>query len=361
MKGTFDNDTPITFRIKNSKPEKRGKTYNRTFSQEKWAQVNPENKAILEDFLLDLRSRKRSPRTITGYEQDIKIILCHILDSMNNISLLEMKKKDFRAISLWLSEGMGGGDKDSKGRSSARCNRMHSAMNSMMQYVCDNEDEYGIEVNQSKRVPGLPNERVKDDEDDFFFSYDEWKEVRQRLIDMGEIQIALFWSLAFDSGARKGEMLQIEKACFYEDGNHWTNIVRGKRGKKFPLFYMNDTRELALQWLEKRGEDDIPELFVYHGLPASGQTAYTWVLKCSKILSEIRGEPCNIFPHSIRHSRAECLSRGEDDRLKDENGKNRVYDLNEIRIFLHHDSVDVTQGYLKSRDEEILNNMFNVT
>lgn len=339
------------------------KTYNKTYNPEKWEKVNPENKAILEDFMLDMRSRKLSPRTIEGYRQDLRILLCHIYDAHENKSVLELKKRDFRDINLWMSEGLGGGAEDSKGRSSARVNRMHSAMNSLMTYVCDNEEDYGIEVNQSKRVPGLPKERVKDNEDDFFFSYSEQRQVLQRLIDMGETQIALLWALAFDSGARKTELAQVEKAGFLDVTNHWTNVVRGKRGKKFQLIYLDDTRELALKWLEERGDDKIPELFVVgkdddkHA--ATGENIYAWVQKCSKILSEVRGEPCNIFPHSIRHSRAECLSRGEDDRLKDENGNNRTYSLDEIRVFMHHDSVDVTQSYLKPRDTEILNEMFN--
>lgn len=341
----------------------REKTYNRTYTEEKWVQVNPENKAILEDFLLDMRSRKLSPRTIEAYRQDLRILLCHIFDAHNNQSVLELKKRDFRAINLWMSEGLGGNAEDNKGRSSARVNRMHSAMNSLMTYVCDNEEDYGIEVDQSKRVPGLPNERVKDNEDDFFFTYSEHREVLRRLIEMGETQIALLWAIAFDSGARKTELTQIEKANFCDPNCHWTNVVRGKRGKKFPLVYLDDTRKLALKWLEERGEDDIPELFIVRNgseiHAATGDNLYAWVQKCSKILSDVRGEPCSIFPHSIRHSRAECLSRGEDDRLKDANGNNRVYSLDEIRVFMHHDSVDVTQSYLKPRDTEILNEMFN--
>lgn len=342
---------------------RRSITYNRTFSPEKWEKVNPENITILDDFIIDMQSRKLSPRTIEGYRQDLRIILCHILDALNNMSVLEMKKKDFRAISLWLSSGIGGSDDDKHGRSNARVNRMKSALNSMMTYVCDNDDEYGIEVNQAKRVPGLPNERVKDNMNDFFFTYDEWKEVRKRLLEAGETQVALLWSIAFDSGARKTEIIQIEKNSFLDPNTHWTNVVRGKRGKKFPLVYLDDTRELALQWLKERGDDDVPQLFVYgardNRRPITGEHVYSWVLKCSRILTEVRGEPCDIFPHSIRHSRAECLSRGTDERLKDSDGNNRVYTLDEIRVFMHHDSVDVTQSYLKPRDTEILNDMFN--
>ena len=336
--------------------------YNKTFSPEKWDQVNPENKQILDDFLLEYRAQKKSPRTIEGYRQDLRIILVHILEKHNNKSLLEMTKKDFRNITLWLSEGMGGTESDNKGRSNSRVNRMKSSLNSMLTFVED-DDSYDYDQNLAKKVKGLPKERVKNDEKDFFFSFKEFIAVRQRLIDDGDFQTAALWSLAFDSGARRGELAQVEKAGFYDENNHWTNVVRGKRGKQFPWVYLDDTREIVLKWLEQRGEDDIPLLWTIgtgeDKRPAEADLLYSRILKCSKILSDIRGEEASIFPHTIRHARAEVMSRGEDDRLKDANGNNRVYSLDEIRILLHHDSVDVTQSYLKPRDNEILQGMFN--
>ena len=341
----------------------RGTCYNRTFSPEKWEQVNPENKQILDDFLLEFRSQKKSPRTIQAYYQDLRIILIHIMEKHGNKSLLEMTKKDFRNISLWLSEGMNGNADDNQGRSNARVNRMKASLNSMMTF-CEEDDSYDYDQNLAKKVKGLPRERVKTDESDFFFTYSEFIAVRDRLVANGDLQTAALWSLEFDSGARRGEIAQVEKAGFYDPNTHWTNVVRGKRGKMFPLVYLGDTRDIVLQWLEQRGDDDIPLLWTVGSgedkHAADPDLIYSRIMKCSRILSEIRGEECEIFPHSIRHSRAECLSRGEDDRLKDANGNNRVYSLDEIRVFLHHDSIDVTQGYLKPRDNEILEGMFNI-
>lgn len=335
--------------------------YNRTFSEEKWAQVNPENKAILEDFLIEYRSQKKSPKTIEAYRQDLRIILIHIMEKHNNKSLLDMTKKDFRNITLWLSEGLNGNETDSQGRSASRTNRMKAAINSLLDHV-ENDDSYDYDQNMAKKVKGLPKERVKTDEDAFFFSFSDFIKVRDRLIESGDLQTAALWSLAFDSGARRTELSQVTKQGFYEPTNHWTNVVRGKRGKMFPLVYLDDTREIVLKWLEQRGEDNIDCLWVVGNgearHAATSELLYGRIVKCAKVLSEIRGEDCEIFPHSIRHSRAECLSRGEDDRLKDENGNNRVYTLDEIRVLLHHDSVDVTQSYLKPRDNEILQGMF---
>lgn len=335
--------------------------YNRTFSEEKWEKVNPKNKAIVEDFLIECRSQKKSPRTIEAYRQDLRIILIHVMEKLDNRSLLELTKKDFRNITLWLSEGIGGTDADNQGRSSSRVNRLKAAINSCMDFVeCD--DSYEYDQNMAKKVKGLPKERVKTDESAFFFTFQEFIEVRNRLVENGDLQIAALWSLAFDSGARRGELAQVEKHCFLKPDNHWTNVVRGKRGKMFPLVYLDDTREIVMRWLEQRGDDDIDLLWVLgeyeNKRAANSEVLYSWVLKCAKVMAEIRNDSAELFPHAIRHSRAECLSRGEDDRLKDENGNNRVYTLDEIRVLLHHDSVDVTQGYLKPRDNEILEGMF---
>ena len=89
-------------------------------------------------------------------------------------------------------------------------------------------------------------------------------------------------------------------------------------------------------------------------------TLYDRMVKCSKILSEIRGEETNIFPHTCRHSRIECLQRGEDNRLKDENGNNKKYPLEQIMVFVHHSDVSTTQSYLKDTSEETINDMFNI-
>lgn len=177
---------------------------------------------------------------------------------------------------------------------------------------------------------------------------------------MGDLQTAVMWSLAFDSAGRRNEVAQVQKYGLL-DGNK-TNVVRGKRGKLFSLVYLDDTKELIRQYLEWRGEDDVDSLWI----SGKGETAkalssnalYDRILKCNSILQEIRGEETNIFFHTCRHSRIECLSKGTDDRLKDEDGNNRKYSLEQIMVLAHHSDVSTTQSYLKNTDEDTLNEMF---
>lgn len=325
--------------------------YNRVYTPELWEQVNPENKAILEDFLAEYRQQKKANSTIEAYFQDGRFILIYVLLHHKNKSILEMSKKDFRNMSIWLSEDCN--------MSANRVNRLKATVNSMLTY-CEEDDEYNYDINYAKKVKGLPRERVKTNDDDFFFTFKEFIAVRDRLVEMGDLQTAVLWSLSYDSAGRRNEIYQVKKTGLL-DGNK-TNIVRGKRGKTFPLVYLNDTKELIRQYLEERGDDDIESLWINgHGknkVEVTKDALYNRILKCSKILSEIRGEEVNIFPHSIRHSRLECLSTGQDERLKNSDGTNKVFDLDHVRVVAHHTDVGTTQGYLKNKDEDVINDMF---
>lgn len=327
--------------------------YNRIYTSEKWNQVSKENKAIMEDFLTEYKQQKKAESTLHAYFEDLRLVLIKILEDFDNKSILEMTKKDFRRLNIWFDES---------GMSPARCNRIHSVINSLLSF-CEDDDDYDYEVNQSKKVKGVPREKVKTNEDDFFFTYEEFVKVRDILVERGDLQTAALWSLFFDSGARRNEVFQVKKDGLL-DGNK-TNVVRGKRGKLFPLVYLDDTKELIRLYLEKRGNDDIDSLWISsiggEKKPlADSTTLYDRIVKCSKILSEIRGEETNIFPHTCRHSRIECLLRGEDDRLKDEDGKNKKFPIEQIMVFVHHSDVSTTQGYTKDRSEETINDMFGI-
>lgn len=283
----------------------RGRIYNNFYTPELWEQVNKENKRIIDDFLAEYKQRKKSKGTIDGYFNDLRIIMIYILKELDNRCVLELNKKDFRGLSLYFTEECG--------MSPARTNRLKSAINSLLTF-CEEDDDYEYEINMAKKVKGIPRERVKDNEDNFFFTFDEFIKVRDILVERGRLQDAVLWSIGFDSAGRRNELFQIEKLGLL-DGNK-TNIVVGKRGKKFYLVYLDDTKELIRQYLEERGEDNINSLWIKgtgeNKQPITGDALYDRVCSISKILSEVRGEQCNIFPHTMRHSRLECLAQGTD-------------------------------------------------
>jgi len=329
----------------------RGRIYNNFYTPELWEQVNKENKRIIDDFLAEYKQRKKSKGTIDGYFNDLRIIMIYILKELDNRCVLELNKKDFRGLSLYFTEECG--------MSPARTNRLKSAINSLLTF-CEEDDDYEYEINMAKKVKGIPRERVKDDEDNFFFTFDEFIKVRDILVEKGRLQDACLWSLGFDSAGRRNELFQVEKHGLL-DGNK-TNIVVGKRGKKFYLVYLDDTKEVIRQYLEERGDDNIASLWIKgsgeNKQPITGDALYDRVCSISKILSEVRGEQCNIFPHTMRHSRLECLAQGTDTRLVDENGNPQKYPLEQVQVFAHHSDVSTTQGYLKDHSSELIDEMF---
>lgn len=326
--------------------------YNRIVTPELWEQVNKENKGILEDFLEEYKQQKKKPSTQKQYANDGKIIMTYILLEHKNKSILEMTKKDFRRFSIWMSE--------EKDMSNARTNRLMSTTRSMLEYV-ENDDDYDYEINTAKKVKGLPKQRVRNEDDDFFMHFDLIMRTREELLKRGETKLALLHMILFDTGGRRNEVLQIKKDGLL-DGNK-TNIVVGKRGKTFPLIYMNDTKELIKQYLEERGEDNIEELWIIEDRdgkrPATYEAIYEWVKKICRIINQMDNSDIDIFPHSYRHSRIESLLQGEDTRIIDPNtGKPKIFPLDEVMLFSHHSDVSTTASYAKDHSDEKLDNMF---
>lgn len=330
---------------------KRGRVYNRLFNEEEWAQVNPVNKEMIEDFLEEYRQRKIKDSTIKQYFNDLRLVMLYVLRKLKNRDITELSKKDFRRFSLYMS--------DELKVSNSRANRLMSSVRSLLTYIED-DDDYEYDNNIAKKVKGLPKDPVRTNEDDFFLSFEQIMKLREELIKRDRLQDAVLLMVMFDSGGRRNEVHQVQKHGLTESNR--TNVVVGKRGKKFALVYLDDTKELIKQYLEQRGEDSIDSLWVSgkgdNKRPIQYNALYDRIISMSKLLSEIEGKEINFFPHSLRHSRCEILNQGHDTRILDENGKPKKFKLEEIKFLLNHSSVSVTESYAKDHTDEKLNEMF---
>jgi integrase/recombinase XerD len=329
----------------------RGRVYNSIFNEEEWKLVNPENKAMMEDFLEEYRQRQKKATTIAQYRNDLRLVFIYVYRKLLNRSILELNKKDFRRFSLYLT--------DELGVSNARANRLMSAVRSLLTYIED-DDDYSYDNNIAKKVKGLPKEAVRTNEDDFFLTFDQIMKLREELIKRDRLQDAVLLMVFFDSGGRRNEVFQVLKHGLLE-GNR-TNVVIGKRGKKFSLVYLNDTKELIKQYLEDRGDDDIDSLWISgkgeNKKPITYNAIYDRVVSISKVLSDIEGKEIDFFPHSLRHSRIECLLQGQDLRLLDENGKSKKYTLEQVQKMVNHSDPKTTQDYAKDHTDDVVDDMF---
>lgn len=323
--------------------------YNRIYSKQKWEQVNNYNKNLMEDYLLELKAQKKSQGTIDQYRNDLRIMFIYILEELNNKEIYKLKKKHFRNYLMWLSD---------KGMSNARVNRLMSALRSMLTYASDEEDyEDELEINYAQKVRGLQKEKVREI---IFLTDEEIEYIYSRLIEKGKYQQALLCALMYDSAGRRNECFGVEKDFAKKDPN-FTNMVTGKRNKKFRLLYRSRTKQ-AYELLMQNREDDSDALWTTKQdgkvVQASYETLYAWVIAWRKILAE-KFEPKEFNPHSFRHSALQNYEDGTHYVCR-EHLDGKKLEIEQLKILAHHEDVSTTMSYLRDKGEDELLNAFGI-
>lgn len=317
------------------------------YDNETWLKVNKENKEILNDYVLELKSKKKSSGTIYQYQADIKMFLCWVCNNLDNKYLLDLKKRDFRKFFLFIEE-----------KSPARINRVQCSIRNLLEFCTQDDDLYDdYEINIMRNIKGLEKKKVRDIH---FLTNEQVEIILEYLIKKGQYQKALYLSLSYESAGRRNEVHQVLKNNFLEDSK--TNIVKGKRGKEFPLLYFNKSREIAKLYFEQRGKDNVDSLWVVgtedDRKEASYETLYNWVLNFRDILSELTQEEIEFNPHSLRHTALENYSNGTHYVLK-EIGLEKL-DINLLKELANHSDISTTQSYLRDRGKELLGNAFGI-
>lgn len=329
----------------------RGRVYNYIFDAKEWELVNPLNKEIMEDYKMELKQKKKSKGTIDQYYNDWRIVMLYIYRKLNNKYILELGKKDFRKFSLWISDDLG--------VSNARHNRLMSALRSLLTF-CEEDDEIDYDNNVARKVKGLVKDPVREI---IFISDVQVMKLKDELVRLEDYQKATLLMLAYDSAGRKNELYQVQKECFLDEKRNHSNIVVGKRAKKFPLLYFEETKRLAKLYLEQRGEDDFKEMWITgkgdKKKPVSVEAIYDWFIYMNDILEGLEGKKIGFNVHSFRHSSLENYSTGEHYMCK-KLGKENGFLLEDLQLIAHHESSEVTSGYLKDKKDERLQEMFGI-
>ena len=311
--------------------------------------VNKDSKVVLDDYILELKAKRKSKGTIYQYEADIKMFLCYAVDNLNNKYILDMKKRDFRNFFLAMSES---------GKSSARINRVQCSLRNMLEFCYQDDDEYeDYNRNVMTSIKGLEKQEVREI---IFLSDEQIDYLINHYMNKKEYNKALYISLSYDSAGRRNEIYQVEKRDF--ENSKMTNLVVGKRGKKFNLYYFDRTREIAKKYFEQRGEDDIDSLWVTkHGgktREIESGTLYQWAISFRKVLEEEYDEEIMLNSHSFRHSSLENYENGTHHSLR-YIGVDKM-DIKELKVLANHSDTSTTERYLKNRDNERLQSLFGI-
>lgn len=286
-------------------------------TEEVWNEVNEFNREMVQDYLDN--QTELSAKTKKVYESGIKIFFVWVKDHLKNKSFLEIKKKEFAKYLNWLTNrGLSDSAiKFKKSCASAFCNYV------MMMY----EDEYptfrnftiGIKVVKT----GYVHEKIP-------LTPDEYVNLCEELEKREEWQKLAYLVFSYSTGCRRAEARQLLKEVITyepkekeikikdEDGvehtviskQYITHTIRCKGpsvvGKPRKLKFGEDAMGWLKKWIEERGNDDCPYMFVTKNKDGvqqvSESTFNDW---CSGLFTKIVGR--RVHPHLFRESRATNL------------------------------------------------------
>ncbi|MDS7057050.1 tyrosine-type recombinase/integrase [Klebsiella pneumoniae] len=297
-------------------------------------EVNEENKELIEDFL---GQEQLSPATRKQYESALKIFAKWIHDNYRAGKLIpDLKPRDARKYQDWLLK---------KGLSPNAVKFKRSAVSSLCLFIEAYYDDTYPDFRNifTKAVKGVAKTNVKDKVP---LTSAEINKLKKALKKNGEWQKLAYLLFSFDTGCRREESRQLLKEVanykYHVDseGNvkkyYLTHNIRAKGegviGKVRKFSFNDETMEAIRKWLEVRGEDDCPHLFVsktkdgYRQLSANSFNL--WCEEFSKLINK------KVHPHLLRSSRATIAIVEE--------GKS----IESVQGLLGHNSSETTQIYV---------------
>ena len=287
-------------------------------TDEEWLTVNKYNREMVQDYL-DNQS-DLSAKTRPAYKSGLRIFFKYVKDYLGDKDFTKIKKKEFQKYLNWLTNrGMSDSAiKFKKSCVSAFCNYV------MMMY----EEELptfrnfttGLKVVQT----GYVHEKLP-------LTPDEYVALCQELEKCEEWQKLAYLVFSYSTGCRRAEARQLLKEVvdypakekkikiIDEDGKeveatskqYQTHNIRCKGhsivGKVRKLKFGEDAMHWIKKWLEVRGNDDCPYVFVIK--QKNGETRQvgegTFNDWCSGLFTKIVGR--RVHPHLFRESRATNL------------------------------------------------------
>lgn len=277
-------------------------------SQELLAQVNPQNKELLSDFLSYLKSVQRSEMTIRGYENDIQIAWVWGLKNNGNKPFVEWTKRNIIAYQNWLL--------NENKNSPARIRRLKAALSSLSNYIESVlDDEFPNFRNIINKVESPVNRPVREKT---VWEDGALEKLLTTLMEQEEYEKACMLALAIYSGRRKAELCRFRVSDFNDanlvcDGALYKSVpikTKGRGGGKYincytlakkfkPYFdaWMSAREQLGIQseWLFPSPSDMSEQIGV--------GTLNSW----ANIFSRMTGR--DFYFHSLRHAFTTSLVR----------------------------------------------------
>jgi len=317
-------------------------------TEEIWSLVNEENRKITEEFLRE--STQLSPQTIKQYTSGLKIYFNWVRENANNKPFHQLKARDYLMYQNYLVRN---------GMSSSGIKFKRSAVSSLNGYI---ELYYGDEYKDfrnyiTKAIASPPPVFVNEKEP---LTLEEYENLCKTLEEKEMWQQLAYIRFTFATGCRRAESRQLlkevsnyePKITSTENGDlktYFTHPVRckgkGVIGKVRRLQFDQKAMDAINKWLEIRGQDDCPYVFVSKSNGEYKQIGEATFNNWSNIYFEkIVGR--RFHPHLLRETRATTLVV--------EQGK----DIKTAQKLLDHKSSTTTEIYVIRKDEEDADDAF---
>jgi len=326
-------------------------------TDEQWGKVNKFNREITEEFLLE--STELSPKTRVQYASALRIFFWWVYENCDDKSILEIKSRDFLKYQNFLVR---------RGLSSSGVRFKRASISSLNGYIMlYYEDLYPTFKNFiTKKIPAPAHNEVHVKQP---MNDEEWQLLLKTLEEREEWQKIAYLLFTYSAGCRRAESRQIlkevvdyeptikEKIVKNPDGTEETKKVifyqthtvrckgKGDVGNVRKLKFSQEAMDAIKKWLEVRGEDDCPYVFIVHYQgqikQVSEGTFNDW---CRGEFSDIVGR--RIHPHQLREKRATDMVLYENK------------DIKSAQALLGHKQSSTTEIYVIRDDTEDVEDAF---
>lgn len=230
---------------------------NNITSPELLEQINPDNKQLLEDYILYLESVQRSPKTIFSYKNDLQIFFVWALQHAKNKFFVDITKRDIIAYQNWLLTV--------NKNSPARIRRLKSTLSSLANYVeMVLDEEYPNFRNFINKIENPANTPVRKKT---VLTEKQCQQLLDELIKREKYELACCVALAAFSGRRKSELVRF-KVNYFDDKNIIYGSLyktpeevktKGRNGGKMLVCYTlsKDFKPYFNLWMEYRKKKGI--------------------------------------------------------------------------------------------------------
>ena len=273
-----------------------------TFSEELWAQVDQENKDLLNEFREYKISTDKSAQTVYQYTAVLKLFFCWNVEHNANKVFVDIKKREFVRFFSYMTNELNA--------SPNRIKTVRAIISSFSNFIENILDEdYEGYRNNVKKIETVAVEPVREKT---VLTQEQVDTCLEKLVELGKYQAACFMALACASGARKAELLRFKAnwftddnivfGCLYKTPEKITTKGRGSRGKLlYKYVFVQQFKRYYDLWMEERKRLGIDSEWLFVSRTPEGyrqaqiSTASVWARTIESVLG------CDFYFHSLRH------------------------------------------------------------